>query len=204
MKKITYYIIVSALLAVSCKKENSPNSQLYSSERNESVDSGARQGDKTIEDYMLNPNNLEEQNVDQTMLLYAKGLKKVFMEDPRLLTSIINFAKNSPTNSLFLERFIRGDASGNQIFNDEMALLLPPPPPGADYLNVLGQALTYQGSTYQPGAKIMNADKAKLDGGFYIAIGTGVIGVENDVIPAIHVKKNQDVTIELLNELQAT
>lgn len=213
MKKLILFAITIASLMVSCKKENIKNVTPETGVANEtsSTASAARvvpQGN--MEDYIIDATDPQNERINKALYGYMLGMRKVFETDPNYLAQALQYAKQSPLQTVGLHEFICQTNTCKTMFNGELCAKYPAKGTGYDHcVKMLEEMdykyLTYDKEFYEPGMYIVNAAKADLTEGYYLALAEEVYNadVNHDYIPAWHVLKNGITRLELINEQQA-
>lgn len=206
MKKIIFTASVMAIILYSCKKTDS--NLVNPSNPIETVDaSSAKTVQSSIEALISNIDTDEEDMANNKIMLdLAYGMRNVFVKEPNELQDLVNYAKQSPEKGVHLYRFICAEGLCKQYFNEKLCSLYPEKGDIYDHLEALKLAMHYKGESYWPALLIKNADVADFNNGFYLAIGADVQvnGDDKDYLPAWHIKKNGQVSVELLDEHHAT
>lgn len=203
-------IVISALLVLpflSCKKQD--NNLLPSTPGSATAINNARSAPEgaDMRDYLFYEGNSEMTTINNNMYLYMSGMKYVFDEKPETLSQLFSKVKTEYQNGLFLKNFINGSGDCASEFNHQVYAEAPSRGEEENHSLELAREMTYKNIGYDPIINLYNAERAELDGEYYLALLVEINEAEDEVgheyIPAWHVASDGSKRLELLDYYDA-
>lgn len=197
-----FIIAAIALLSFSCKKENTnvqKNAGSFSYVNARTI------SQQSIEDLISLRPEPEVLDFNMQELRLAKGLTEL-LKNTEYLSYFLNTAKESNVNAISLKKFFEIDKIGRSNFNEIMLAIEPGKEASLDFISDITSKYKYKGTTYELAANIVNANSAVLTKGYFVAISQDIYienGVDKNYIPAYHVTKQGNISIELIDEQRA-